>query len=52
MGSTAWEWVRTPDDSRKVTRSPRSKAQEAISEDVSIARMVAMAGILPCGHVQ
>src|SRR4051812_1723497 len=40
MGKMDWEWVRTPDDSRVSTVSPFNKAQDAISDEVSIARMI------------
>src|SRR5476649_1326514 len=43
IGKMDWEWVRTPDDARERTASPRSKAQDASSEEVSIASMVDIA---------
>jgi hypothetical protein len=40
IGKTDWEWVRTPDETRLSTDSPRSSAQEASSDEVSMARII------------
>jgi len=39
IGKIDCEWVRTPDDSRDSMVAPFSKAQEAVSDEVSIARI-------------
>jgi hypothetical protein len=49
IGSIDWEWVRTPSETREMTESPRSSAQEACSDDVSMARMVSMPYFNPAG---
>jgi hypothetical protein len=40
IGKTDWEWVRTPFETRLMTASPRSRAQEAVSDEVSMARIL------------